>query len=75
VLEAALRIVKLSGVPVVAAVNRFGTDTDAEVKFVASERRRSAPTSVSFPTCTRAAAREESSWRRLWSRPSRSRQR
>jgi formate--tetrahydrofolate ligase len=35
VLEAAIRIVKLTGVPVVVAVNRFGTDTDAELRLVA----------------------------------------
>jgi formyltetrahydrofolate synthetase len=35
VLEAAIRIVKLAGVPVVVAVNRFETDTDAELRFVA----------------------------------------
>jgi len=35
VLGAAIRIVKLMGVPVVVAVNRFETDTDAELRFVA----------------------------------------
>jgi formyltetrahydrofolate synthetase len=35
VLAAAIQIVKLTGVPVVVAVNRFETDTDAEVRFVA----------------------------------------
>jgi formate--tetrahydrofolate ligase len=39
VLEAAIRIVKLTGVPVVVAVNRFATDTDAEVQFVAERAR------------------------------------
>jgi formate--tetrahydrofolate ligase len=35
VLCAAIRIVKLTGVPVVVAVNRFETDSDAELQFVA----------------------------------------
>jgi len=35
VLGAALQIVKLMGVPVVVAVNRFETDTEAELRFVA----------------------------------------
>jgi formate--tetrahydrofolate ligase len=35
VLEAAIRIVKLTGVPVVVAVNRFESDTEAELRFVA----------------------------------------
>ena len=38
-LEAAIRIVKLMGVPVVVAVNRFATDTNAEVQFVAERAR------------------------------------
>jgi formate--tetrahydrofolate ligase len=39
VLEAAVRIVKRTGVPAVVAVNRFGTDTDAELRFVAERAR------------------------------------
>ena len=39
-LEAALRIVKLAGIPAVVAVNRFATDTDAEVKFVIERARQ-----------------------------------
>ena len=39
VLEAALRIVKLTGVPAVVAVNRFATDTDAELQFVLERAR------------------------------------
>jgi formyltetrahydrofolate synthetase len=39
VLEAALRIVRLAGVPAVVAVNRFATDTDAELKFVLERAR------------------------------------
>jgi formate--tetrahydrofolate ligase len=34
VLGAAVRVVKLMGVPVVVALNRFETDTDAELRFV-----------------------------------------
>jgi formate--tetrahydrofolate ligase len=39
VLEAAIRVVKLTGVPVIVAVNRFATDTDAELQFVAERAR------------------------------------
>ncbi len=40
VLEAALRIVKQAGVPAVVAVNRFASDTDAEVDFVVQRARQ-----------------------------------
>jgi formyltetrahydrofolate synthetase len=39
VLQAAVNIVRLVGLPVVVAINRFGTDTDAELKFL-TERAR-----------------------------------
>ena len=39
-LEAAVRIVKLVGVPVVVAVNRFAMDTDREVEFVRDRARQ-----------------------------------
>ncbi|MBZ5514650.1 MAG: formate--tetrahydrofolate ligase [Acidobacteriia bacterium] len=38
-LGAALCIVKLTGVPVIVAVNRFETDTDAELNFIAERAR------------------------------------
>jgi formate--tetrahydrofolate ligase len=39
VLQAALRIVALAGIPAVVAVNRFATDTDAELQFVLERAR------------------------------------
>jgi formate--tetrahydrofolate ligase len=39
VLEASVNIVRLTGLPVVVAVNRFETDTDAELKFLAEKAR------------------------------------
>ncbi len=39
VLAAALRIVGLTGVPAVVAVNRFATDTDRELQFVVDRAR------------------------------------
>jgi formate--tetrahydrofolate ligase len=39
VLGAAIDIVRLMGLPVVVAVNRFGTDTDAELQFLADHAK------------------------------------
>jgi len=38
-LEAALRIVQIAGIPAVVAVNRFASDTDAELNFVRERGR------------------------------------